>query len=235
MPNHGRGTSQMKHGDPTDAAASRYADLFDQYSEFTMLERAEFMDNLGLVDQALRDLGLAKGSIIECGTWRGGMAAAMIHIGGVDRTYHFFDSFQGLPPAKEIDGQEALKWQRNPDGPRYFNNCTASREEFDRTLDLTPALPDRVHVHEGWFRDTLARAQIGPIAVLRLDGDWYDSTMVCLNTFWALLLPGALVVIDDYACWMGCRRAVHAFLAKHTASECLRVTCPGKVTYLLKD
>lgn len=225
----------MAHADPTDAAAYRYARLFDQYCEFTIVERAEFVDNLRLVDQVLQNPGLAEGSIIECGTWRGGMAAAMIHVGGVNRQYYFFDSFQGLPPPREIDGEEALRWQRNPDAPRYYNNCAASRKEFDRTLSRAPALPGTVHVHEGWFRDTLAQPQIGPIAVLRLDADWYDSTMLCLDTFWALLLPSALVIIDDYACWTGCRRAVHAFLAKHTASECLRVTWPGEVTYLLKD
>ncbi len=200
-----------------------------------MVDRVEFIDNLLLVDEVLKNPSLAKGSIIECGTWRGGMAAALVELGGETRKYHFFDSFQGLPPAQEIDGEAALAWQRNLEGPRYFNNCRASREEFERTLSLSAPHPGTVHIHEGWFRDTLWRANVGAISILRLDADWYDSTMACLDRFWGDLLPGALILIDDYACWTGCRRAIHAFFARQNASEYLRVTFPGKVTYFLKD
>jgi hypothetical protein len=73
----------------------------------------------------------------------------------------------------------------------------------------------RIHIRQGWFQETLpvAKHEIGPIAVLRLDGDWYDSTKVCLENLYDLVTVGGFVLIDDYGYWEGCRRAVDEFLA----------------------
>jgi hypothetical protein len=51
-----------------------------------------------------------------------------------------------------------------------------------------------------------------PIAILRLDGDWYDSTLVVLRSLWQFMAPNGVVIIDDYYAWDGCSRAVHDFL-----------------------
>ncbi|HUP59862.1 MAG TPA: TylF/MycF/NovP-related O-methyltransferase [Thermoanaerobaculia bacterium] len=74
---------------------------------------------------------------------------------------------------------------------------------------------ERVEIRKGWFQDTLpsAKHEIGSIAVLRLDGDWYESTRVCLDNLYDLVAPGGYVIIDDYNYWEGCKRAVDEFLA----------------------
>jgi len=55
--------------------------------------------------------------------------------------------------------------------------------------------------------------RMGPIALLRLDGDWYESTKICLDGLYNHVVPGGVVVIDDYGHWEGCRRAVDEFIA----------------------
>ncbi|MGP1345508.1 MAG: TylF/MycF/NovP-related O-methyltransferase [Phycisphaerales bacterium] len=209
--------------------------LFLRLQNRTMLNEAEFLDNLNLVQCTLCDPRQAAGAIVECGTWRGGMAAALIAVGGANRIYHFFDSFRGLPAPSTLDGEEAIQWTLETDSPRYFDNCTASRKEFEETLSMLPFEALRVHIHEGWFRNTFPHAQTGPISVLRLDADWYQSTRECLNWLWSRLIPGGLVIIDDYDCWVGCRRALHQFLGETQSSEPIRRSRNAQVAYIVKD
>lgn len=178
---------------------------------------------------------LDRGCIIECGTWRGGMAAGLATIGGPHRRYYFFDSFQGLPPVTHEDGEAARLWQADREGERYFNNCTASRGEFESVIACTNIPMEHLHIIEGYFAETFPRVNIPPIAILRLDADWYWSTLLCLEKFWKDLLPSALVLIDDYYDWEGCRKAVHRFLADREAPEAIQQSPLGKVAYIVKE
>jgi hypothetical protein len=74
--------------------------------------------------------------------------------------------------------------------------------------------PAEVHVVKGWFEDTLRTAATGPIAVLHLDGDWYESTRTILDALYGRVVAGGFVVVDDYGHWPGCRRAVDEFLGR---------------------
>jgi O-methyltransferase len=211
-----------------------YYRMFKRFREFTMVDRNAYIANLCLVERALAAPGLDAGCIIECGTWRGGMAAGLLTVGGTSREYHFFDSFMGLPPASVEDGEEARQWQANKDGPRFFNNCTATMEEFMMVVGTVDIPPKHVHVYKGFFEETFPDFQAPPISVLRLDADWYNSTMMCLQKFWDTLLPGAIILIDDYYDWEGCRKAVHSFLAQRNAREAIRQSCFGRVCYIVK-
>jgi O-methyltransferase len=72
----------------------------------------------------------------------------------------------------------------------------------------------RVHYVKGWFQETVAReaTHIPEIAILRLDGDWYESTRVCLEAFYPLLSKGGICIIDDYGYNSGCKKAVDEYL-----------------------
>jgi hypothetical protein len=83
--------------------------LYEKYSSYTMIPKNTFIENLKLC----RNLSTIHGCVVECGVWRGGMIASIAEILGKDRNYYLFDSFEGLPEAKEIDGKDALAWQRN--------------------------------------------------------------------------------------------------------------------------
>lgn len=166
------------------------------------------------------------GVIVECGVWRGGSSFAMAlaqkaACGRVVCPVHMLDSFEGLPPVTERDGPAAAAWQRSQDPtapdsflrtPEHAVRATARRLGFTE---------EEVVIHRGWFAETaapLARqlAKGGGIALLRLDGDWYDSTIECFEAFSPVLLDGAIILVDDYYYyWDGCARAVHDWLSRH--------------------
>ncbi len=100
-----------------------------------------------------------------------------------------------------------------------MNNNAASVDEFRATISRTRFDPAKLHIHKGFFANSFGAVTPPPIAVLRLDADWYKSTMECLDKFWDHLLPGGIVLIDDYHDWDGCSRAVHDFLSKRGARE----------------
>jgi O-methyltransferase len=209
---------------------SRFREIFRVFEPFTMVDEQAYVASLFLVASHT----LREGAILECGTWRGGMAAGLMTVGGPTREYHFFDSFQGLPEPGEEDGEEARRWKQNVNGPRYFNNCTASQSEFEKVLATVRPRCSNVHVHPGFFKEAFQSVDLPKIAVLRLDADWFASTLLCLQKFWSALLPGGLVLIDDYYDWVGCRRAVHDHLSRLGAAESIRQTGLGRICYIEK-
>jgi O-methyltransferase len=182
--------------------------IYNKYESFTMIHQNDYIANLLLVD-SVRHI---EGVVVECGVWRGGMIAGMADVLGPNREYVLCDSFEGLPTAKEIDGPAAQAWQQNTGSPNYHDNCAAPIEVAQKAISLSRAT--RVRYAKGWFEDTLRTLIFNePIAILRLDGDWYDSTMTCLTVFKEKIAKGGIIVIDDYYAWDGCSRAVHDFLS----------------------
>lgn len=193
--------------------AIRFLRLHGKYKEFTMAPANYFWRSMLIVDRWRH----VKGCIVECGVWRGGMSAGMAEILGPDREYFLFDSFEGLPPAQDADGDTAKKWQADTQSETYYDNCRAPIEFAERAMELS-GVPN-YHLKKGWFEETLPEfVPPCPIAVLRLDGDWYESTMVVLKNLYKYLAPGALVIIDDYYAWDGCSRAIHDFLSQNKSA-----------------
>jgi hypothetical protein len=216
-----------------DVAFPRQARLYRKYRDFTMVGKLAFIENLGLCESAR---GL-EGDIVECGTWRGGMSAAMSEIQGhaAPRTSVLFDSFQGLPPPDAEDGTRAFEWAQDTESPLYFDNCSASENDARRAMTLAGA--EGYQVFPGWFEDTLPGyvAKEPKIAVLRLDGDWYQSTMTCLENLFPFVVPGGVVIIDDYGYWDGCTRAVHDYLARTERTEPVQRTRFAHVPFLVRQ
>jgi O-methyltransferase len=186
-----------------------FREIYRKFRTYTMIHEAKYVNNLELCFE----YKAIPGCVIECGVWRGGMSAGMVQVLGLDRRYFLFDSFEGLPPAQEhVDGTAAIVWQSKTDSPTYYNNCGAPEEEAAAAMKLSGATS--FSLVKGWFNETLPRfTPPSEIAVLRLDGDWYDSTRVCLDNLYPHVAPGGIVVIDDYYNWEGCARAVNEFLA----------------------
>lgn len=205
----------------------QYGRIYDEFKDYTMISRPDYIDNLNLA-RRVQDL---PGCVVECGVWRGGMSAGLATVLGLKREYFLFDSFEGLPPAKDIDGDAALRWQKNTSGPNYHDNCSAG-EEFAK-LAMTLSGAASFHLVKGWFDKTLPNFRpTQPIALLRLDADWYESTMVCLESLFDHVLPNGIIVLDDYYAWDGCSRAVHDFLSDRSATE--RIRSFENICYLKK-
>jgi O-methyltransferase len=206
----------------------KYDGLYKKYKSFTMIPEYSFIDNLILCEK-IREI---KGDIAECGVWRGGMIASIAEVLGGDRKYYLFDSFEGLPVPGQNDGTDAFKWQANTQSPEYYNNCKA--EEFYAKDAMSLSGIRDYHICKGWFNETLPGAKCNEIALLRLDGDWYESTMDCLTNLYPKVVDGGLVIIDDYYFWDGCTKAVHDYLSKNNLSERIRQTTHG-VCYIIKN
>ena len=186
----------------------RFRKIFQKYKSFTMVPEREYVENLRLAKHVI-DIG---GSIVECGTWRGGMIAGIADVLGSSRKYYLFDSFQGLPPAKDIDGPAALEWQSSKTSPDYHDNCTASEEEARTAMSMSVARD--YQIIKGWFDETLPTMNLQePIALLRMDADWYESTKCILDHLASFVGPGGMIIVDDYFTWESCAQAVNEFAA----------------------
>jgi hypothetical protein len=157
------------------------------------------------------------GDLMECGVWRGGaaifMRAALAAHGDRDRSVWLADSFAGVPPPDPVAFPE--------DARLLLHTCRAlavPREEVAANFARYGLLDDRVRFIEGWFRDTLPVAPVESLAVLRLDGDLYESTFVALEALYRKVAPGGFVIVDDYAL-EACRLAVDDFRADHGVDE----------------
>lgn len=154
------------------------------YEDFTMVPTSKAIANLAICAERAPP----NGCIVECGVWRGGMSAAMADtLPG--RAHYLFDSFEGLPPATENDGQAALDYQRTKTSPAYFDNCRAERSFAEQAIRMSAA--GKFELIQGWFDKTLPGLKLPePIAILRLDGDWYESTVECLNSLYPQVMSG---------------------------------------------
>lgn len=188
-------------------ARDQYRLLYRTYETFTMVPEELFTDNLELCAKFLA----VEGDIVECGVWRGGMIAALNELAESKKRVHLFDSFEGLPPAQEVDGKEALNWQQNTQGETYYDNCTADESFAINAMKISGS--NNYRLYKGWFENTLGEYEGNPIAILRLDGDWYESTRVCLDKLFPFVAEGGVIILDDYYTWDGCAKAVHDYLS----------------------
>jgi O-methyltransferase len=192
-----------------------------------MLREVEYALNLQIAGWVQNVVG----AVVECGVWRGGMIAGIAELLGDSREYVLCDSFQGLPKAQSIDGPGAIQWQNDTDGSSFYDNCAAPEASARAAMALSPAR--RVRFVAGWFEATLPSERFDDgIALLRLDADWYESTTTCLEHLYHRVVPGGLVVIDDYYTWDGCSRAVHGFLARHSLTARVRQYADSSVCYI---
>lgn len=177
--------------------------LFHRVRRYTLTRSSR----LNVLYTLVRDLGRRRvpGDIVECGVYRGGSAAVMAAASGHARDLHLFDSFQGLPPPGEKDGRLARE---------NFHEgwCEGDVDEVRGLLGRLHFPESRLHIHKGWFHETLPAAEVKQIALLHIDADWYDSVILCLRVLYDRVPVGGYIVLDDYGRWEGCTRATNDFL-----------------------
>src|SRR5688572_18776749 len=157
------------------------------------------------------------GDMVETGVWRGG---ATIFMRGVlkacsvgDRVVWAADSFEGLPEPDPEKFPIESKAHQGPVMKSVYNRFAVSLDEVKRNFTAYGLLDDQVKFLKGWFKDTLPTAPISSIAVLRLDGDYYESTYDALVNLFDKVSIGGYVIVNDYGedSWTYCRRAVDEF------------------------
>jgi O-methyltransferase len=148
---------------------------------------------------------------------RGGTVVLMRAIlkahGVTDRKVWAADSFEGLPApdAEKYPDDAGAAWHLRP---TYEVSVDAVRRNFDRY----GLLDDQVSFVKGWFRDTLHQLTVERFAVLRLDGDLYESTMDALVPLYPKLSIGGFLIVDDYNLPM-CVKAITDYRNQHGITD----------------
>ncbi len=146
------------------------------------------------------------GDLIECGTAKGGSAALLalaLNTASSDRLLWVFDTFEGMPEPSVNDPDHDV-------AKKYVGTCRGTLDEVTGLFRELQVL-QRIRMVKGMFQETLGAAPVEKIALLHIDGDWYDSVMTCLQVFYDRVSPGGIVQIDDYGYWEGARKAVDDF------------------------
>jgi O-methyltransferase len=163
-----------------------------------------------------------KGDFVECGTYKGGSAAIISTLLN-DRHLWLYDSFEGMPPTSEKDGDEAKNW---------VGECAGAIEDLKTILHTVGTDEKSYTIRAGWFETTFKEELPQQIALLHCDADWYDSVTSVLETFYPLVVEGGCVVLDDFGYWEGCREAFYDFCYRHNEKPVLERIGPDQAFWI---
>lgn len=165
------------------------------------------------------------GDFVECGTWRGGsamMAALIMKQRGItDRKLFLYDTFEGMPmPGAEdvsLLGDRALDtFLQQRTGEDSSAWCHASLEDVQQNLRSTGIADGQVVLVKGKVEESIpGTIPPGPIALLRLDTDWYESTRHEMIHLYPALSTGGVLLIDDFGHWEGAKKAIVEYFRDH--------------------
>ncbi len=181
-----------------------------------------------------------QGAIVECGVWRGGsmmaVAETLLRLGEQDRPLYLFDTFEGMtsPSQHDIDfegksASDLLHAQDREDPLSVW--CVSPMDEVRQNMQSTGYPSNQVHFVRGKVEQTLPDEAPPRIAILRLDTDWYASTRHEMEHLFPRLVPGGVLIIDDYGHWNGARRAVDEYFQMHGIPMLLqRIDYSGRIS-----
>jgi hypothetical protein len=214
-----------------------FAELYRRCGPYTLTS----IERMYALYQAVRHVHEAgvEGDVVECGVWRGGSAmlaaATLRQLGDTERRIWLYDTFEGMnePGEEDIDhaGVRVTDvWDEHRSDAASPLLCLASLDDVRTNLASTAYPREGVVYVEGKVEDTLPDAAPERIALLRLDTDWYESTRHELVHLYPRLVPGGVLILDDYGHWLGARRAVDEYFAEHGEAPLLsRIDYTGRM------
>ncbi|MGC4072511.1 MAG: TylF/MycF/NovP-related O-methyltransferase [Nibricoccus sp.] len=184
---------------------------------FTMTPPQVTLNAMRAIEAAVQH-GL-EGAVVECGVWRGGVSMAMMHQLkklGARREFFMYDTYDGMsePTAEDLSPQgesatKLLATHRKDEANHYW--AFAPIDRVRRNIESVGYPMELVRMVQGKVEDTIPGVIPDRIAVLRLDTDWYESTKHELDHLYSRLIPGGIMILDDYGFWQGARKAVDEF------------------------
>ena len=191
--------------------------LMSKYRSYTMTPEIRQWTLLKAIEYA--DLNDLDGDVVECGVWRGGnVMMSKEHRDGssISRRFWLYDTFAGMTEPTEHDvtpgGNRAMQTFLARRKADHTDWAYASLEEVRSNFERFGLLDDSVVFRQGMVEDTLPTEPLPDrIAVLRLDTDWYESTLVELQVLYPRLVPGGVLIVDDYGDWLGAKKAVEEY------------------------
>jgi hypothetical protein len=183
------------------------------------------------------------GAFAECGVWKGGSVLTMLmtlrELGVDDRDVWLYDTFEGMTEPTEHDvsryDEAALKsWRRaeaddQRQWPEFFDPKVFNEDRVRETLLATGYPAERLHFVRGPVEETLPDQSPGELALLRLDTDWYESTLHEMEHLYPLLASAGVLIVDDYGHWDGCRRAIEEYMAGKPPLLLNRIDYTGRI------
>jgi len=160
------------------------------------------------------------GDLVECGVWKGGsamvMAYALMELNSTDRNIFLYDTYEGMvEPEKEdllasdlSNAHDEWKKHQKSDHNEW---CYASLDEVKRNMSLTGYPEEKIFYVKGKVEETVPHITPEKISILRLDTDWYKSTLHELKHLYPLLSEDGTLIIDDYGYWKGAKKAVDEY------------------------
>ncbi len=204
---------------------------YEKDARKTMLAVKDFTiispDRLYSLIQAVRYVNRhnIEGAIVECGVYRGGAVMAAILTCKQDRVksreFFLYDTFSGM--SRPTNADRVLNATVNPLALERFEMrktgedssdwCFASLDEVKRNVATTSYESSKIHYVQGKVEETIPGKMPAKISVLRLDTDWYESTIHEMLHLFPLLAPGGVLIIDDYNYWSGSRQAIDEYFS----------------------
>jgi O-methyltransferase len=209
-------------------------DLYREVGPFTMTTPEAIHVLAGAVRHVVSN-GLP-GAIVECGVWKGGsmmtIAKTLLSLGKTDVDLFLFDTFEGMsdPTEKDIhwSGETAKAQLAREEKEGSLTWALAPLDEVQQAMGSVPYPPSKVHFVQGRVEDTLPDQAPPQIALLRLDTDWYESTRHELIHLYPRLVPGGVLIVDDYGWWRGAAEATDEYFRENGPTPFLvRVDADG--------
>lgn len=200
-------------------APEDFVNLFKKYEHETMVPWSGLFSAYRAVKYIeANNIG---GAIIECGVYKGGCSALMIEaLVSANRDIYLFDTFAGMSEPTEIDykgsnnvvAKSAVDVYAAKKADGFVDWCYGPIGLVEETVSKSEYPKNKIHFVKGKVEDTLPDFDCPPIAILRLDTDFYESTKAELRYLYPYLVPGGILIIDDYNAWAGARKATDEFL-----------------------
>lgn len=214
---------EKQHGKPSSDIAKdiEFMTLYEQCRPYTMTSIERLYSLYQSVNYIIDNE--VPGDFVECGVWRGGssmmMALTLLRRNQAGRKIYLYDTFEGMSEPTEADttfyGENAsdlLKKQDVNDAASIW--CYSSIEEVRKNVGSISYPQEKLIFVKGKVEDTLSEVVPGEIALLRLDTDWYESTLKELEVLYPVLVEKGVLIIDDFGHWEGAKKAVLEYFEK---------------------
>jgi O-methyltransferase len=191
-----------------------YREIFDAVCLYTMTSRERVYSLIASVEYIVKND--IPGAIVECGVWKGGSSMACLltlkHLKSCDRDIYLYDTFSGMPEPTSKDGQEEHSiYNSLRDKSGNSSWCRSPENEVISNLKICDYPISRIKLVKGLVEETIPSESPEKIAILRLDTDWYSSTLHELTHLYPKIEKNGVLIIDDYGTWQGCRAAVDEY------------------------
>lgn len=224
---------RMKQNNNYSDFSDEELSVFEKVKDYTMTSPERIVSLIRAINYIEKNS--IEGSIVECGVWKGGsMMAALLAMKDQRRKIYLYDTFEGMSEPTEDDesykNESAKEAFLNKDEYWKRIECFSTLEEVEKNIYSTGYPKREINFIQGKVEETIPGTIPEKIAVLRLDTDWYESTMHEMVHLFPKLVQGGVIIIDDYGHWKGCKKAVDEYISDNNIKLLLnRIDYTGRI------